>query len=436
MLSRKITTKSLIGLLLIVFLSFSIPVAHASEIIDYQITLRNGEKVTILKTPKELYLQEVDNAGFAVFYVESEKARLKPGELQTLSGINVSVVSLSFAESYAVFRIKAEIIPPPTPPPQELLPEHVVDKIVAHGYALIDAYIKELPGYACSFPNGQFNFTLDNRTKRGIQVSISPACANNKIWRTIGFGYPDGTTYAIVLDGPITGEPGTPNPEAIADAKKVLTKDLSNSNMMVKEIQKRAVRLNLRSENDFQTFIDLMFSSIKLSKPLLVQREAVAELPKGVDVKISLTEPLEIAGVPSSFEGVKTRVDFQRAEKEIKIDIDKSKRELQLNIDNQQVITNQKIEIKKSKLRLETSDGSKEIKILPKEASLKVYDIDKVSEMRLTEESKKPVYALKAEREAKILFLMPVTLKIEARIDAENGNVVSVSKPWWSFLAW
>ncbi|NPA38235.1 MAG: DUF2202 domain-containing protein [Candidatus Nanohaloarchaeota archaeon] len=47
----------------------------------------------------------------------------------------------------------------------------------------------------------------------------------------------------------------------------------------------------------------------------------------------------------------------------------------------------------------------------------------------------KPVYEVKEEKEAKLFGLFRVKAEVKAEIDAENGEVLEVKKPWWSFLA-
>lgn len=345
------------------------------------------------------------------------------------------VIILIIASLIVPILANAKIVPPTGN--TQLTPEHVADKIVTHGYTLIDAYINELPEYTCTFPGGQFAFTLDNDAR----ISILPACAYGKIWRNITFRNPDDSMQIIFLDGPVTGEPGIPNEEAIANAKEILAIQLSDSNMIVKEVFKEELRLNLGSLDGIQVFIDLMFDSIELSAPLASgPKPAEATLPEGVLVKVNPTneKPVKINEISTSFKGVKTRADFEGVKKEIQISVDKVKRETKIEIDNVVVTVKQAVEIKESKLYLETSVGPKEIKVLPNAASEKAIEtgIKNVEEIELKEEAAKPIYSVQGTKKARLLFIFPVTLKIETKIDAESGEVVFVKEPWWSFLAW
>jgi len=98
-------------------------------------------------------------------------------------------------------------------------------------------------------------------------------------------------------------------------------------------------------------------------------------------------------------------------------------------------VTSEKLIVKESKLYIETSIGDKQINVLPEEASSKATEITTVNAIELKEEAK-PIYSVKGTKEARILAIFPVTLEIETKVDAETGDVLSVSKPWWSFLAW
>ena len=85
---------------------------------------------------------------------------------------------------------------------------------------------------------------------------------------------------------------------------------------------------------------------------------------------------------------------------------------------------------------METSVGSQEIKISPAEASGKVPEAVSVQEVKLEEVSQEPVYNISGIEEAKVLFIIPVSFSVETQVSAQTGEIMSVKKPWWSFLAW
>jgi uncharacterized membrane protein YkoI len=96
-----------------------------------------------------------------------------------------------------------------------------------------------------------------------------------------------------------------------------------------------------------------------------------------------------------------------------------------------------KLMVEDSKLFMETSAGNKLINILPEDA-IKIPSMptkETIKDIELKEEKKKPVYHIESVKRAKLFFIFPVSVKIETKIDAEAGKIVSVKKPWWSFIA-
>jgi len=101
----------------------------------------------------------------------------------------------------------------------------------------------------------------------------------------------------------------------------------------------------------------------------------------------------------------------------------------------------------KSKLNIKFSDGKeRELKVMPETASEKA--IEKLKLKTCSEENNckivlkevgkekeiRAVYEVSAEKEGWFLGLFKTKAKILTQIDAENGDVLKVKKPWWSFL--
>ena len=106
-------------------------------------------------------------------------------------------------------------------------------------------------------------------------------------------------------------------------------------------------------------------------------------------------------------------------------------------------LTSEKLIVDKSKLYVDTSEGEKQVKIMPEEAISKMEEetgierLDiKEEEIKLEVEKSALVYSIKGKKRAKLFFIIPVSMEVETKVSAETGNVVSVKKPWWSFLAW
>jgi hypothetical protein len=82
-----------------------------------------------------------------------------------------------------------------------------------------------------------------------------------------------------------------------------------------------------------------------------------------------------------------------------------------------------------------------EIKIMPETASKNA--IERLGELNFTVELKevgkgddaKSIYELTGEKNGRFLGIFKIQARVQAQVDAETGEVISVKKPWWSFLA-
>ncbi len=93
--------------------------------------------------------------------------------------------------------------------------------------------------------------------------------------------------------------------------------------------------------------------------------------------------------------------------------------------------------IENAKLFMETSGGKKQINVLPEDAIIISETPNKefVDKIELKEESQKPIYSVRGIKKVKILFIIPLSMNIETKIDAQTGDKISVNKSWWAFLA-
>ncbi len=102
----------------------------------------------------------------------------------------------------------------------------------------------------------------------------------------------------------------------------------------------------------------------------------------------------------------------------------------------------------KTKLYTQLSNGKNaEIKVMPNTASekaleklrLKVCSEEQGCNIELKEvgsgEQTKLAYELKTQRQSRVFGLFKVKMQVQAQVNAENGEVIKVKKPWWAFLA-
>jgi len=51
------------------------------------------------------------------------------------------------------------------------------------------------------------------------------------------------------------------------------------------------------------------------------------------------------------------------------------------------------------------------------------------------ENETKVVYELKVEKQSKILWLFKKQMQVNVQVDAKNGDIIKIERPWWAFLA-
>ncbi|MFA5386169.1 MAG: hypothetical protein WC297_00595 [Candidatus Paceibacterota bacterium] len=96
-----------------------------------------------------------------------------------------------------------------------------------------------------------------------------------------------------------------------------------------------------------------------------------------------------------------------------------------------------------STLNVKLSNGRKaEVKIMPNQASevaiKRLGDLGfnvQLREASSTTASSTIVYELDGHKQVRLLGLFRVNMLVKATVNAEDGTVVSVARPWWSFLS-
>ncbi len=106
----------------------------------------------------------------------------------------------------------------------------------------------------------------------------------------------------------------------------------------------------------------------------------------------------------------------------------------------------QKMDQNRTRLYTHLSNGQNaEIKIMPDTAAeqalerLRLRVCNENCTIELKEVGNKNqeqlAYEVKAQKQAKVFGLFKTKMQVQAQVSAENGEVIRVNKPWWSFLA-
>ena len=130
----------------------------------------------------------------------------------------------------------------------------------------------------------------------------------------------------------------------------------------------------------------------------------------------------------------------EKANKQIQLKVRNVSAHTGLNITSEQVQN-------RTRLKVKLSNGvEKEIKIMPDVASekaierlkLKVCSEDNNCSIELKEvgsgDGVKVAYEVQTRKQVKFWGLFRTYAQVRAQVDAENGEVIQVSKPWWAVL--
>ncbi|MBN2141723.1 hypothetical protein JW711_00180 [Candidatus Woesearchaeota archaeon] len=119
-----------------------------------------------------------------------------------------------------------------------------------------------------------------------------------------------------------------------------------------------------------------------------------------------------------------------------------------LKAGNSQAQTGLELVQAENKIKAKLSNGKEaEIKVMPDTASqaalerlrINVCSEENSCQIELKEtgqgDQAKATYEVQVERHSRILGIFQAKMQVKAQVDAENGEVVGVNKPWWAFLA-
>jgi len=149
-------------------------------------------------------------------------------------------------------------------------PENVADKIIMHGYWLLDDYINGLgDGNPCLFPSGRFEFGMGQYDMAALSTScMRPNSGPLTIRKTLFIRtlLPSGNfmVSSVVLDH----LDGTPDQNALDSAKDLLEDFLVKNNMIVARVGGKSLLLDLSAERNLTIFIGLMHSTIVPLNPI------------------------------------------------------------------------------------------------------------------------------------------------------------------------
>jgi len=195
----------------------------------------------------------------------------------------------------------------------------------------------------------------------------------------------------------------------------------------------------------------------KLEKPLPQKMKEVAvpiiSLPAEAKLEISpLKEvPVKINESPVEFKGtevppaisveIKAKPVSPIVEKAppavtVTVEIDKESKVVKIESEGVRAITSETLKVEEKTLKIETPKGDIQVNVLPSIATQVVISRfpQEIKEVELKVVNEKPVYEIEGKKVGKLLWIFPVEISVQAQIDALEGKVIKIKKPWWSFL--
>ncbi len=100
-------------------------------------------------------------------------------------------------------------------------------------------------------------------------------------------------------------------------------------------------------------------------------------------------------------------------------------------------VTKEKVTVENNQLFIGSSGRAQPVNVLPddaQDAAIISTGLTSVATTELKIEEHQAVYTVQGAYEAKLLFFIPVNIETTVKIDATDGNVISIQKPWWNFL--
>jgi antitoxin (DNA-binding transcriptional repressor) of toxin-antitoxin stability system len=96
------------------------------------------------------------------------------------------------------------------------------------------------------------------------------------------------------------------------------------------------------------------------------------------------------------------------------------------------VVVKSIIPLKVKNNTIEDADTNQTIRETPDRIRAEIRE--QIREMKLERKENKPVYVVAAEKQGRLLGIIPVNVSVNYEISATDGSTIKVNRPWWSFL--
>lgn len=117
------------------------------------------------------------------------------------------------------------------------------------------------------------------------------------------------------------------------------------------------------------------------------------------------------------------------------VSIERTGEKLILTSNDVSASTKEELKIKKSGIFIEVDGRDLEIILLPNDASNNVdSSMDSIDKIELKVEDGKAIYDISGMKDGSLFGIISISVNINAKVNAESGELYSLQKPWWGVL--
>ena len=201
--------------------------------------------------------------------------------------------------------------------------------------------------------------------------------------------------------------------EAIKSLNEMKAQLVLASNLTGKELAEKVREINEERKKIIKSYVE------SVRELNFARREELKKIIE--DIKVG--KEVEVEGEKVNVDKIVIKVN----DKEVEI-----KPGDNVTIEVEGLVVKAKIPLRVREEKLEDAETNKVINVTPERLRERLRE--RIREAMLERKGDMLVYDINAEKVGKILGVIPVNLQIKYQISAENGEVISLSKPWWSIF--
>lgn len=264
--------------------------------------------------------------------------------------------------------------------------------------------------------------------KHAKEIAISTPAGEVKIMKNLSnealISTTSGETNTTIIKTDKTKEIYIVTPKSIIS----IYKDLENKSKEIK-ILTPAMEITISKEGEGEEEIEHVLNQTEEIRKVEMdpkKKEVVAILKVGNELNKTTINQTFITTLKAKIKGKTLNITFSNTSAEVMI-----------SYKNYTSKIPYPVEIENETLWIKVGKGKKKLTILPDEASEKAKEQVNMHSIKLIEvkvEGNETVYKIKGNKTGRLFGLFNILLPVETTISGEDGRVIDVKKPWWSFF--